>query len=199
MLDLNDAPEQRASSERRAGNAFSADDALVAFRAAAQARGVLLPPELIADGDIYRCDVAGHDGDGDGAYLLHLDGLPAGGFQNWQDGIGWQDWHADPGRPLTPAETDELRRKAEADRTKRKAARDASAADAAARAVAIWDKAAPEPDHPYLARKGIAAHGVRPEDRSNNLVVPMYDETGAIVNIQRIDPAGEKLFLKGRR
>jgi putative DNA primase/helicase len=205
-LDLNNAPPQHESGEPKHRRpqwardaAASPGEALAAFRAAAQARGVLLPPELIADGEIHRCDVTGHNGDGDAAYLLHLDGLPAGGFQNWQDGIGWQDWHADPGRPLTPAETDELRRKAEADRAKRLAARDASATDAAARAAKIWEKAEHNPDHPYLARKGITAHGARREDRTDNLVISMRDENGVVVNLQRIDHAGEKLFLKGGR
>src|SRR5438270_4517998 len=71
-------------------------EALAAFRLAAAARGVILPPDVIDDGEIHRCDTTGRHGEGDGAYLLHLDGLPAGGFQNHQDGQPWQNWHADP-------------------------------------------------------------------------------------------------------
>jgi putative DNA primase/helicase len=177
----------------------TADDALVEFRAAAEARGILLPPEIIADGEIQRCDAAGRNGEGDAAYILHLDGLPAGGFQNWQDGIGWQKWHANIHRAFTSAESAELKRKAEADRAKRKAEKERRQAEAAARTTAIWEKAEPDPEHVYLIRKGIAAHGVRRENRTNNLIVPMYDETGALVNLQRIDPNGEKRFLPGGR
>lgn len=44
------------------------------------------PPEsIIADGSIHRCDVAGRNGKGNAAYLLHLDGIPAGGLENWRD------------------------------------------------------------------------------------------------------------------
>jgi hypothetical protein len=58
-LDLNDAPEQGAASERRSsGNAFRADDALVQFRADALARGIELPSEIVT-GTLSRCDTTG--------------------------------------------------------------------------------------------------------------------------------------------
>ena len=50
------------------------------FRAAVSARGLLLPDHIDADGKLHRCalrDVPA--GKKDGAYLLHLDGVPAGG------------------------------------------------------------------------------------------------------------------------
>ena len=59
-----------------------------------------------------RC--AGKNGKGDAAYLLHLDGIPAGGLENWRDGKGWESWRFDIGRALTPPELDVLCRKAEA-------------------------------------------------------------------------------------
>ena len=43
---------------------------------------------IIADGSIHRCDAAGRNGKGDAAYLLHLDGVPAAGLENWRDGNG---------------------------------------------------------------------------------------------------------------
>src|ERR1700731_2074589 len=45
------------------------DEALAAFRQAMQGRGLVPPPEIIAGGDIHRCDTTGKNGDGDGAYL----------------------------------------------------------------------------------------------------------------------------------
>jgi hypothetical protein len=69
-----------------------------AFRVALQTRSIIPPERIMDDGDIHRCDVEG-DGDngkGDGAYLLRADG--AGGFQNWQDGLGWEYWCADSDR-----------------------------------------------------------------------------------------------------
>ena len=83
------------------------------FRAALSARDIVPPESIIADGSIHRCDAAGKNGKGDAAYLLHLDGIPAGGLENWRDGRGWESWRFDIGRALTPAERDALRRKAE--------------------------------------------------------------------------------------
>src|ERR1044071_4790389 len=100
-LDLNDVPQLgERGAPRDVRSAPPIDDARAGFRQAAAARGVLLPPKIIADGDIHRCDTTGRHGDGDAAYIFHEDGLPAGAFKNWQDGLPGKDWHADPGRPL---------------------------------------------------------------------------------------------------
>jgi len=78
---------------------------LAQFRTAAEARGLRLPDRLDADGKLHRCELqAGPKGKQDGAYLLHLDGVPAGGFQNFRDGLDWENWRADIGRQLTPEE-----------------------------------------------------------------------------------------------
>lgn len=68
------------------------------FRAALAARDIVPPESIIADGSIHRCDAAGKNGKGDAAYLLHLDGIPAGGLENWRDGKGWESWRFDIGR-----------------------------------------------------------------------------------------------------
>jgi hypothetical protein len=49
------------------------------FRVALAARDIVAPESIIAGGSIHRCDVAGKNGKGDAAYLLHLEGIPAGG------------------------------------------------------------------------------------------------------------------------
>jgi putative DNA primase/helicase len=84
------------------------------FRAALAARDIVPPARIIADGSIHRCDASSKNGKGDAAYLLHLDGIPAGGLENWRDGKGWESWRFDIGRALTPAELDVLRRKSAA-------------------------------------------------------------------------------------
>src|SRR5580700_8051125 len=146
------APVWRETTSRR--REVNPDEALAAFRQAMQARGLVPPPEIIAGGDIHRCDTTGKNGDGDGAYLYHDDGLPAGGFENHQDGLGWQNWHADPGRSLLPAENDELRKRHDAAAAKRKAARAERAETAAERADVMWENGRIEADdHPYLIRK----------------------------------------------
>ena len=168
------------------------------FRAALAARDIVPPKSVIADGCIHRCDAAGKNGKGDAAYLLHLDGIPAGGLENWRDGRGWESWRFDIGRELTPAELDALRRNAEAAiarRTDEAVRRHAAAREVAAR---IWHAARPTGDeHPYLARKGVVAHGLRVFKGA--LVVPICDEVGELHSLQFIGASGTKRFLKGGR
>jgi len=173
-------------------------DAVAAFRIALVARDILPPPNLVADGKLHRCDAVGKNGRGDAAYLLHLDGIPAGGFENWRDGRGWQNWRFDPGRPLGPPEQDALRIRAVAARQCRDAATARRHADAAARALRIWNGARAAPDaHPYLVRKAVGVHGVRVYKGA--LIVPVCDHDGVIGSLQFISPSGAKRFLKGGR
>src|SRR5205807_3004433 len=73
-----------------------------------------------------------------------------------------------------------------------------SQAKARARAAKIWDSAANAPsNHPYLATKGISAHGLRFDH--DELVVPMYDSAGVLHNLQFIAADGAKNFLFGGR
>lgn len=168
------------------------------FRAALVARDIVPPETIIADGSIHRCDAAGKNGKCDAAYLLHLDGIPAGGLENWRDGKGWESWRFDVGRALTLAELEALRRRAEAASARRKdeaARRHAAAREIAAR---IWHAARPAGDeHPYLARKDVAAHGLRVIKGA--LVVPVRDAAGELHSLQFIGASGTKRFLKGGR
>jgi hypothetical protein len=84
-------------------SATSNIDAAEQFREVA-AQGGLIIEHLVADGEIHRCDVEGNGGKGDGAYCLHLDGIPAGWFQNHRDGAGVRRWHARTRQKLTEAE-----------------------------------------------------------------------------------------------
>ncbi len=59
-----------------------AAEVLDRFRAALIARDIVPPDPIIADGRLRRCNAAGPHGRGDAAYLLHLDGVPAGGMEN---------------------------------------------------------------------------------------------------------------------
>ncbi|MDD2990798.1 MAG: DUF927 domain-containing protein [Zoogloea sp.] len=177
---------------------------LAQFRQAAEARGLLLPDHLDADGKLHRCELRdGPKGRKDGAYLLHLDGVPAGGFQNFKDGLEWENWRADIGRQLTPEEEAASRARIEAQRAAREAEAKAKRDKARRKANAIWNNAKPAPDdHPYLLRKGVLAHGlrvgswpkwqeVRPgewrEERiPGALLVPMRSPSGTLHSLQAI-------------
>ena len=95
---------------------------LAQFRQSAEARGLRLPDHIDADGKLHRCELRdGPKGKKDGAYLLHLDGVPAGGFHNHRAGLGWVSWRADIGRQLTPEEEAAHRARTEAQRAAREA------------------------------------------------------------------------------
>ena len=175
--------------------AASYSDALAQFRAALIARDIVPPDTIVADGRLHRCNAAGPRGRGDAAYLLHLDGVPAGGMESWRDGRGWQTWRLDLGRPLTAAERDALRVRSQAADSQRRAEKERRHAFARERAERIWSKALPAPaDHPYLATKQVAGHGVRAY--RGTLIVPVHDVTGVLHGLQFIAAAGAKRFLK---
>ncbi|MFO1351541.1 MAG: toprim domain-containing protein [Gammaproteobacteria bacterium] len=177
--------------------ALSTTAIIAQFRAALATRSIIAPADFVADGRLHRCDAEGKHGKGDAAYLLHLDGIPAGGFENHRDGLGWQTWRADIGRELSREEAvacqsriDAMRREREAEDAQRKAkARD--------RAAAIWQAAKPVINHSYLTRKGVRAHGLRIQ--GDRLIVPIHDACGVLHGLQFIGPDGTKRFLKGGR
>jgi putative DNA primase/helicase len=172
-------------------------DAISQFRIAMGERQIIPPVEIIADGNIHRCDAEGKNGRGDAAYLLHLDGVPAGGLENHRDGRGWKNWRADVGRRLSPQEEATHRARVDAMRRERETEDAQRKAEAREKAAAIWQlaKSAPD-DHVYLIAKGTRAHGLRAYDGA--LVIPILD--GAeLHSLQFIGPDGEKRFLAGGR
>lgn len=165
------------------------------FRAALIARDIVPPDTIIADGRLHRCNAAGARRAGDAAYLLHLDGLPAGGMENWRDGRGWQAWRVDLGRPLSAAERNAIQARAQAAGAQRREEAARCHASARERAIRIWSRAQPAPaDHPYLEGKGVAAHGLRVYQGA--LVVPVRDAAGDLHGLQFIGASGTKRFLK---
>jgi putative DNA primase/helicase len=191
--------QEQKDSIGRPGAMFNpARDAIERFRTAMGLRGIIAPAEIVADGCIHRCDAEGKSGKGDASYLLHLDGIPAGGFENWRDGQGWEDWRFNIGRALLPLELDALREKAITARRERDAQKEERHAAARSRARRIWNRAKPADNtHPYLVRKGVSAHGLRVYKSA--LVVALYDAAGEIHSLQFIGAHGDKRFLKGGR
>jgi putative DNA primase/helicase len=168
------------------------------FRTALVARDIVPPEPIIADGLLHRCNTIDRNGRGDAAYLLHLDGLPVGGFTNWRDGQGWQAWRLDLGRSLSVPEREALRARWLAAREKGKAETARRYDEARQRAARIWSAARAAPaDHPYLGTKGVMAHGLR--TYRGALVVPVHDVAGVLHSLQFIGVTGDKRFLKGGR
>jgi uncharacterized protein (DUF927 family)/phage/plasmid primase-like uncharacterized protein len=168
------------------------------FRAALARRGIAPKGgEVVADGRIHRCDADGRGGKGDAAYLLHLDGIPAGGFENWRDGFGWENWRADIDRTLSPAEDAAHRAKLENSRRERELEETKRKSTARKRALSVFEDAALCDSHPYTVRKGIQTHGARLQ--GDRLVLPLRDADGTVHSLQFIAADGEKRYLTGGR
>jgi putative DNA primase/helicase len=171
-------------------------DAIDQFRAALTTRNIIPPGEIIADGKLHRCDADGKNGKGDAAYLLHLDGIPAGGFENHRDGLDWQSWRADMGRALSPVEEAAHRAKIESARREHESERQQAANEAAAKAKHQWEAAEPaSAGHPYLTRKRLSPTGIR--QSGGKLLIPMRNSDGELRSLQFIDGAGVKRFPQG--
>lgn len=173
-------------------------DALNQFAAVIAARG-LLPDHIEADGELHRCRIeGGKSGRLDGAYVFHLDGLPAGGCINWRDGLGWQTWAAKPDREPSREERAAWQARAETMRRQRHQEDTRRHAEAAKRAAQLLGKCKPATnDHPYLRRKGVKAYGLF--QLREQLVVPVRNTAGVLWSLQFIAPEGDKRFLTGGR
>lgn len=186
-------------------------DVVAQFEDAMRARLLIVPAGGIkADGRLHRCDAEGPHGRGDGAYVLHLDGIPAGGIQNHRDGLGWQNWRAEIGRHLTAEEI--ARHKARIEEMRQ--VRDKDLADrhrtAAALAESIMAIAEAADGHGYLTIKRIKAHGVRRVEAGRLrkldpyvqlqgalLVIPVRGPDAKLRGLQLIAENGDKRYLWG--
>ena len=176
----------------RLPTAIAIDDQI---RQAMADAGIKAPPSIEMDGKLHRYATgskgqAGHDKPG--WYVFFPDGVPAGMFGDWRTGQS-ATWRADIGRELTAEETSSVtRRMAEA-----RSARDAKAASAADSVELIWSQAGPaSPDHPYLMRKGVGAHGLRITG-DGRLMAPLFSPDGSLSSLQYIDADGGKLYHPG--
>ena len=173
-------------------------ETLLQFRDAIRATGIEPPDSIIPDGELHRFASSGKRGDEAGWYVLHLDDVPAGAFGCWRADMKGT-WCADLGRPLTEAERTAQRQNVEAARKRQEAELAAERERAAKRAEAEWNAAGASGDsHPYLARKGVRAHGLR-ADADNRLLVPVRDANGKLHSLEYIHTDGSKKFLTGGR
>lgn len=171
-----------------------ARDPIDAFRDAIAAAGLTPPDHIEADGRLHRFSTNGKRSDAAGWYVLHDDGIPAGAFGCWRTGL-CQTWSGKPERAMTEAERSAHRERLRAIQREREAEEQERHRKAAAEAARQWEAATPATEHPYLAAKGIQPHIARVLGRY--LLVPVYDEHGALMALQRITPDGDKRFLSG--
>lgn len=157
--------------------------------------GIDPPQQIHLDGKLHRFNT-GKRKDLSAWYVAYGDGIPAGRYGDWREGIE-RTWKATLERSFTAVEEMAFtRRMAEA-----KATRDAElerTRETASTVVdTIWsDGMAASPDHPYLARKGIGVNCARVTG-DGRLMVPLYSADGEISSIQYISEDGTKKYHPG--
>lgn len=177
-------------------------DPISDFIAAMMALGIS-PIEPIADklasGNLIRFRAEGDKvGRRNGWARLHLDGVPTGAFGHFRIGIR-HTWCSEAGHcNMSYAERNAMMARARERTVQRKAETEAKQEAAAGVACDLWRAAGKaDPEHGYLARKGLPPFGIR--QRGDTLLVPMVDCRFRLRNVQRIYPDGRKLFLSGGR
>ena len=153
-----------------------------AFLDAMRAAGLDYAGPIIADGALHRIKVNG-DRNPNSFYTLHLDGIAAGSFGCWKRGIK-ENWCARSTETLTEAERAERDRRWKQQQAERDADRQRQHDEAALKAQALLDAAAPAPaDHPYLVRKAVKVYpgvlmGAWPQrQRDQCLLIPSVSYT----------------------
>ena len=171
------------------------NDAIRQFRDAMCAAG-LEPPDVIEPGKMHRFPSTGKSHGNTAAWCKLFDDGQGAVFGDWSLGLS-ERWQAKRDKPYSRAERAAFARQVAETRAQESAERKARQAEAAKEAAAIWRAAPPAPgDHPYLARKGIQAHGTRLHNES--LLIPMRKD-GELHSLQRIWANGDKRFLTGGR
>lgn len=120
-----------------------------------------------------------------------------------EGGFTLPEGHAQPAPPDPTAQAAQQRQRAQ--QQAQEAARTRAAHEQAAQhAAAQWDAASASGASPYLARKGVQAHGLR-FTAEGVALVPLRDGAGKLWNLQTIAPqppadgGSDKRFLKGGR
>jgi len=169
------------------------------FMAAIEAAGLApMKPIELPEGELVRFRVRGDKGGSrNGWAVLHRQPIPAGAFGSWKTGEQ-HTWKASSNETMTPAQRAELQRKLQSAQQARAAEEAHVRAQAAARAMKLWDGAKPATnEHPYLMNKGVHAFGLRL--LRDQIMVPARDAEGRLHTLQFIGPDGGKRFLTGGR
>ncbi len=171
-------------------------DMTIPFKLAIATAGLTPPTEIIDDGAIHRFSTNGKPGRKSGWYMLHTDGIAAGTFGDWREGLT-QNWCSKAETSMTEAERSLHRDRIKVMQRQREKDLSQRQRSAAAEAMKRWTAAIPCTHHDYLTRKGVQPHGTRIE--ADKLLIAMRDTAGTVHSVQTISPDGSKLFMSSGR
>lgn len=209
----------RISPEIKPSKPTFKEDPVIQFGTALREAGLRIDGEPVMDGKRRYVPVIGDKGTAkSGSYVGFLDGWPAGHIKNFKDDTRSRNWKADGVQSKRLPEEIEADRRATAEARR---ARDEDfrriQANAAALGVSLWEKAKPAKTHPYLADKGVGAHGIRVGAKGQvlpvktkdgrtwevnlhgTLLIPMRDKDGALQNLQMVSTTSKRFLADGRK
>jgi len=170
------------------------------FKEAMRSAG-LEPPEHIEPGRMHRFPGIGkRNGNAAGWCQFFPDGI-GGVFGDWSTELS-KTWQAEREQPRTETERAAFRQQIERSRKQADEQRQVEQQQAAARAQEILLGAVGDPTgHPYAMVKKVPFGGLvkrgpwRQRGWDDALLVALYAESGQVVSLQAINPAGDKDFL----
>lgn len=185
------------------------------FRDYMRSQGFDLPFGILGDGKIRRChDRRDKKGERNVWYFFNDGDEPWGMCGYWRTGER-HHWSAKGAKRLTREEWRAFSAKIKTEQRRRLADERAKHEAAAVRANAIWNAArAADPFNPYLRKKHVETCGLKQCAWHNDyvddtgfrhervvhdaLVVPMYDDTGALRSVQAIFANDENVLRRGK-
>jgi putative DNA primase/helicase len=158
--------------------------------------GLRAPRDIILNGKIHRFSSDDDKHKKPGWYIGFESPIPVIVFGCWKAGFTSQR-RAETGIKYTPAQEMKLLSQIAEAKKIRDAELERKHEVAAETVELIWPTCTPaSPDHPYLKRKGISAHGARVTG-DGRLVVPLFSNDGELSSLQYIDGDGNKLYHTG--
>ncbi|MBQ9526707.1 MAG: toprim domain-containing protein [Fretibacterium sp.] len=157
---------------------------------------------LSLDGQKHRYNVSGdrRKSQGNAEYCVYMDERPAGWVKDYKNRVEYATWAFFRAGDKAPQWSEEEKReyvqRKEAERAAKERQKEMERARAIAEARKKWEAATePRPGHPYLKKKGLAGtYGEKQLGR--DLLIPVMNARGEVVNVQTIAPDGKKLFVK---
>jgi putative DNA primase/helicase len=158
--------------------------------------GLHAPRDIVMDSKIHRFASDDDRHKKPGWYIAYASPIPVLVFGCWKAGFTSQK-RAETGVKYTPAQEMKLLSQIAEAKKLRDAELERKHEVAVETIESTWPTFTPaSPDHPYLKRKGIGAHGARVTG-DGRLVVPLYSDDGELSSLQYIDHDGNKLYHTG--
>lgn len=158
--------------------------------------GLHAPRDIVMDSKIHRFASDDDRHKKPGWYIAYASPIPVLVFGCWKAGFTSQK-RAETGVKYTPAQEMKLLSQIAEAKKLRDAEQERKHEVAVETIESTWPTFTPaSPDHPYLKRKGIGAHGARVTG-DGRLVVPLFSDEGELSSLQYIDHDGNKLYHTG--